>query len=228
MVIYPNVRPGVFLSRPNRFLAHVGLNGREEICHVKNTGRCRELLIPGAGVYCQHHSDPRRKTEWSLITVEKGTQLVNIDSQVPNRLAAEWVAGGGLGGMTEHLRRERIYGDSRFDLSFELAGRTCFLEVKGVTLEEGGVARFPDAPTARGEKHLRGLLRAVQEGYGAYVLFVVQLAGVERVEPNWAADPAFSQALLEAAAGGVEVLAVGCDVTRDAIAIARTLPVNLT
>ncbi len=227
MIVYPETHQGVFLARPNRFLARVLLEGEEQLCHVRNTGRCRELLIPGTPVWCCRHQDPGRKTQWSLITVQKGERLVNLDSQVPNRLAAQWVREGGLGTTPAGLQAERTFGDSRFDLAFQLEGRRCFLEVKGVTLERDGTACFPDAPTARGAKHLRGLKQAAQMGYGAYVLFVCQMGGITRLEPNWDADPLFSGELSCAAAAGVNVLAVECSVERDAIAVTGRVPVRL-
>ena len=172
---YSNVVPGVFLRRPNRFIAHVEINGEEQVVHVKNTGRCRELLPQGAKVYCQHFDSAKRKTQYDLIAVEKGERIINMDSQAPNAAAKEWLAGGGLGEIQD-LRPETVHGDSRFDFAFQKDGKPCFLEVKGVTLEENGVCAFPDAPTQRGVKHLRGLAAAVAEGYGAYVLFVIQMA----------------------------------------------------
>ena len=162
-MFYANMVPGIFLARPNRFIAHVEIDGHTEIVHVKNTGRCRELLPAGAQVWCQRSDNPARKTKYDLITVRKGELLINMDSQAPNIAAEEWLRSGGLGEI-ENLRRETVHGDSRFDLSFVKDGRQCFLEVKGVTLENGGVCAFPDAPTERGAKHLRGLLRAAQEG----------------------------------------------------------------
>ena len=160
MIKYENMYKGKFLSRPNRFLAHVEIDGEEEICHVKNTGRCRELLQPGATVWCQHHDDPNRKTQWSLITVRKGPRLVNLDSQVPNKLAVQYVRSGGLGFVPDLVKAEKTYGQSRFDLYYEAGEKRGFVEVKGVTLEENGVARFPDAPTQRGRKHLLELQQA--------------------------------------------------------------------
>ena len=153
---YPNMVPGIFLSRPNRFIAHVEINGQTEVVHVKNTGRCRELLPPGAEVWCQRSDNPSRKTKYDLITVRKGNRLINMDSQAPNIAAKEWLRAGGLGAV-EDLKAESTHGDSRFDFSFTLDGKPCFLEVKGVTLENDGVCAFPDAPTERGAKHLRGL-----------------------------------------------------------------------
>lgn len=227
MITYIQMHRGEFLRRPNRFLADVLVDGQEVVCHVKNTGRCRELLVPGAEVWCQHHDKLGRKTAWSLITVRKGLKLVNIDSQVPNRLAQQWVACGGLGFVPEMIRAEQTHGDSRFDLYFECDGKPCYLEVKGVTLEQNGIARFPDAPTERGTKHLRGLIRAASEGFGAYVLFVVQMEGVDHLEPNWATDPVFSQALCDCADAGVQILAVSCHVTVDAIEIRQPISVKL-
>ena len=170
--------PGIFRSRPNRFIARVEIAGREETVHVKNTGRCRELLRPGATVWCQMADNPNRKTKYDLITVQKGERLINMDSQAPNAAAREWLLTGGLG-KVENLRPETFFKDSRFDFSFTLEGKPCFLEVKGVTLEKDGVCAFPDAPTTRGTRHLKELIQARQEGYEAFVLFVIQMADVE-------------------------------------------------
>lgn len=219
--------PGIFLSRPNRFIAHVKIGGQEETCHVKNTGRCRELLIPGARVWCQYDGNPARKTHYDLIAVEKGSRLINMDSQAPNRVAGEWLAAGGLGPI-EALRAEYTFGDSRFDFSFLLDGRRCFLEVKGVTLEEHGAVRFPDAPTERGAKHLRGLAHAAAAGYGAYVLFVIQMTGVKYLTPNDQTDPAFGAALRAAAGAGVSVLAMDCAVAPDSLSLLRPVEVRLS
>ena len=223
---YDNMRPGIFLARPNRFVAHVEIDGKAEVVHVKNTGRCRELLPAGAQVWCQESDNPSRKTRYDLITVKKGDRLINMDSQAPNRAAGEWLSAGGLGTVT-NLRPERKYGDSRFDFAFELDGKPCFLEVKGVTLETDGVCAFPDAPTERGAKHLRGLTEAVKEGFGGYVLFVIQMSRVKYLHPNDATDPAFGKALREAAAAGVQVLAVDCQVTEDSMTIGKFVPVQL-
>ncbi|MCI6435323.1 MAG: DNA/RNA nuclease SfsA, partial [Clostridiales bacterium] len=193
-MVYQNMVPGVFLDRPNRFIAHVELEGNVETVHVKNTGRCRELLVPGAKVYCQRSDNPTRKTKYDLIAVEKNGRLINMDSQAPNGAAGEWLRSGGLGPV-ENLRAETVHGDSRFDFSFTLEGRQCFLEVKGVTLEHDGICAFPDAPTLRGAKHLRGLAQAAREGYGAYVLFVIQMEKVQYLHPNDDTDPDFGAAL---------------------------------
>ena len=223
---YANMISGVFLARPNRFIAHVEIDGQTETVHVKNTGRCRELLPAGARVWCQKSDNPARKTKYDLITVRKGSRLINMDSQAPNIAAKEWLLSGGLGPM-EALRPETTHGDSRFDFSFQLNGKTCFLEVKGVTLENEGICAFPDAPTERGAKHLRGLQKCVEEGCGGYVLFVIQMSGVEYLHPNDATDPGFGKALREAAAAGVQVLAVDCTVTEDSMTIGRFIPVVL-
>ena len=223
---YANMVPGIFLARPNRFIAHVQIQGETEIVHVKNTGRCRELLPVGAEVWCQKSDNPSRKTKYDLITVRKGNRLINMDSQAPNLAAKEWLAAGGLGEI-QNLRAETKHGDSRFDFSFVKDGKQCFLEVKGVTLETDGVCAFPDAPTERGAKHLRGLTEAVKDGYGGYVLFVIQMADVKYLHPNDATDPEFGKALREAAANGVNVLAVDCDVAIDEMNIGKFVPVVL-
>ena len=223
---YSNMTPGSFLARPNRFIAHVEINGQNETVHVKNTGRCRELLRVGAQVWCQKSDNPNRKTKYDLITVRKGDRLINMDSQAPNAAAKEWLLSGGLGEIRE-LKAESFHGDSRYDFSFQKDGRQCFLEVKGVTLETDGVCAFPDAPTERGAKHLRGLTEAAKDGYGAYVLFVIQMADVAYLHPNDATDPNFGTALREAAAAGVQVLAMDCAVTVDSMTIRKPVTVKL-
>ena len=211
---YGKMVSGTFLSRPNRFIAHVSIDGQEEIVHVKNTGRCRELLPHGAQVWCEESANPNRKTKYDLITVRKGERLINMDSQAPNTAVREWLLSGGLGPV-ENLKPESFHGDSRYDFSFTLEGQPCLMEVKGVTLENDGVCAFPDAPTQRGVRHLRGLTEAVKEGYQAFVLFVIQMADVKYLHPNDATDPAFGAALREAAENGVTVLAMDCAVTED-------------
>lgn len=223
---YINMVPGRFLSRPNRFIAQVEIDGQVQICHVKNTGRCRELLVAGASVFCHRSDNPARKTKYDLIAVRKGNRLINMDSQAPNAAAKEWLLAGGLGQISE-LKAECTHGDSRFDFSFVREGRLCFLEVKGVTLENDGVCAFPDAPTQRGVKHLKGLAEAAQEGYGAFVLFVIQMSDVKYLHPNDVTDPAFGAALREAAAAGVTILAMDCAVTEDSMAIRLPVLVKL-
>jgi sugar fermentation stimulation protein A len=217
---------GRFLARPNRFIAHVQIGGQTEICHVKNTGRCRELLPEGATVWCEVAKNPARKTKFDLITVEKGDRLINMDSQAPNIAAGEWLRAGGLGQL-EDLRAETVHGDSRFDFSFVRNGKRCFLEVKGVTLERDGICAFPDAPTDRGAKHLRGLARAAEDGFGAYDLFVIQMSDVRYLQPNDATDPQFGDALRAAAGAGVEILAVDCRVTENSMVIGGPVEVRL-
>ncbi len=215
---YPNITPGIFLARPNRVIAHSSINGREKVCHVKNTGRCRELLPAGAEVFCVESPNPTRKTRYDLVTVRKGNRLINMDSQAPNAAAYEWLQKGGLG-VIEDLRPESKHGTSRFDFSFTKDGKPCFLEVKGVTLETDGICAFPDAPTERGVKHLRELTELAQQGYGAYVLFVIQMADVLYLHPNDTTDPAFGKALREAAKAGVNILAMDCTVTPDTMVL---------
>ena len=223
---YENMTPGIFLARPNRFIAHIEIDGAVEICHVKNTGRCRELLIPGCTVWCQRSDNPNRKTKFDLIAVQKGDRLINMDSQAPNKAAGEWLLGGGLGEITD-LRAEVKHGDSRYDFSFVKDGKRCFLEVKGCTLEEDGVCAFPDAPTERGAKHIRGLTAAAREGYGAYILFVIQMSDVKYIRPHDETDPDFGKALREAAQNGVRILAMDCAVTPDSMKVRLPVVVQL-
>ena len=223
---YCHMVPGIFHARPNRFIAHIEIDGQMQICHVKNTGRCRELLPPGAKVWCQESTNPNRKTKYDLIAVQKGDRLINMDSQAPNIAAGEWLRNGGLGPV-EQVKAETVHGDSRFDFSFVKDGTLCFLEVKGVTLETDGVCAFPDAPTERGAKHLRGLIQAAREGYGAYVLFVIQMSDVKYLHPNDATDPVFAAALREAAENGVTILAMDCAVTPDTMNLRLPVLVNL-
>ena len=223
---YNNIVPGVFLSRPNRFIAHIEIDGKTEICHVKNTGRCRELLPAGAVVWCEKSDNPARKTGFDLIAVQKGARCINMDSQAPNAAVKEWLESGGLGEITD-LRPESRHGDSRFDFSFTKDRTPCFLEVKGVTLENDGVCAFPDAPTLRGAKHLRELTKLAQDGFGAYVLFVIQMADVKHLHPNDATDPDFGAALREAAAAGVEIMAMDCAVTPDSMVLRSPVEVKL-
>jgi len=225
-VKYSNIRPGYFIRRPNRFIAHVEIGGEEQICHVKNTGRCKELLVPGAKVWCQEFDSASRKTKFDLITVQKGDRLINMDSQAPNAAAKQWLLSGSLGEISD-LCPESTWGDSRFDFAFSKDGKPCFLEVKGVTLEHDGVCAFPDAPTTRGVKHLQELTRAVQEGFGAYVLFVIQMTDVKYLHPNDATDPEFGKALRQAADAGVQVLAMDCAVTEDTMTIQNPVEVRL-
>lgn len=228
---YERINRALFLERPNRFIAYAELNGKKETIHVKNTGRCAELLRPGAAIYVQESDNPARKTRWDLIAVEKetgnGKRLINMDSQIPNRAAQEWIEQGNLFPDVTLIRPETTFGSSRFDLYVEAGDRKIFIEVKGVTLEEDGVCRFPDAPSDRAVKHLEELVRAKKEGYEAYVFFVIQMKGVSYFTPNTDTHPAFAEALKRAKAAGVEILAYDCDVTPESIQIADPVDVVL-
>lgn len=229
---YTHIVEGRFLRRPNRFIAQVEIEGEEHTVHVKNTGRCKELLAEGCRVYLAAGDNPARKTRYDLVTVEKQREgkpplLINMDSQAPNAAVAEWLPRSGLFSAAAQIRREVSWGESRFDFYAEDGERRLFIEVKGVTLEENGVARFPDAPTERGVKHLQELMRAAEQGFEACVLFVVQMKGMREMRPNDITHPAFGDALRRAAACGVEVLAVDCAVTKDGMEIDGFLPVIL-
>jgi len=228
---YKHILAGTFCARPNRFIAQVEAGGELLVCHVKNTGRCRELLIPGARVYLEESGNSARKTKYDLVAVEKerpgGTLLINMDAQAPNRVFGEWAAAGNFRPGLTLLRPETVFGSSRFDFYWETPEERGFVEVKGVTLEEDGVARFPDAPTLRGVKHLEELAAARAAGYGAALCFVVQMEGMRWVEPNDATHPAFGAALRAAAAAGVEVTALECGVTPDRLWGKALLPVSL-
>lgn len=223
---YKNMVQGRFLSRPNRFVAHVEIDGDVQIVHVKNTGRCRELLPGGAQVWCEISDNPHRKTKYDLICVQKGERLINMDSQAPNAAVGEWLRGGGFGDVDD-VRAEVKYGSSRFDFAFQKDGKPCFMEVKGVTLENDGICAFPDAPTLRGAKHLRELAQAAQAGYGAYVLFVIQMENVRYLHPNDTTDPEFGAALRQAAQAGVTVLAMDCSVTPECMKLQKSVQVCL-
>ncbi len=224
---YERISKGTFLERPNRFIAYAELDGKTEVIHVKNTGRCAELLIPGASIYVQESDNPARKTKWDLIGVEKGSRMINMDSQVPNLVVKEWIESGHLTSDIRMVRPETAYGNSRFDLYVETGSSRIFIEVKGVTLEEEGVVRFPDAPSDRAVKHLQELEKAVREGYEAYVFFVIQMKGVRYFTPNMDTHPAFCEALKSAKAAGVNILAYDCRVSGDQIEIADPVPVVL-
>lgn len=231
---YEHIAPGTFLSRPNRFIAQVEIDGDAAVCHVKNTGRCRELLIPGAAVYLQDFGPHAtgRKTRYDLIAVKKerpgGPLLINMDAQVPNKVFAEWARAGKFRPDLALLRPETVFGASRFDFYYETAaGLRGFVEVKGVTLEENGLALFPDAPTERGVKHLEELARAVQEGYAAHVCFVIQMAGMASFSPNDATHPAFGAALRKAVDAGVDAFAVECAVTPETLEITGRVSVRI-
>ena len=224
---YENTVEARFIDRPNRFIAHVELEGETVVCHVKNTGRCRELLVPGAKVLLQGSDNPKRKTAYDLVAVWKGERLINMDANAPNAVFGQWLKEGGLGFVPELIKPEYTHGDSRFDFYFEHDGRPCLAEVKGVTLEEDGIVRFPDAPTLRGVKHLHGLQAALAEGYKCYAVFVVQMRHVKYFQPAWDKHRDFGLVLAEAAKAGVEVLALDCEVSPRGLAIAQQVPVRL-
>ena len=224
---YEEVRIGRFIARPNRFIAHVELDGETVVCHVKNTGRCRELLTYGAKVVLSVAQNPARKTKYDLVAVWKGDLLINMDSQVPNDVAEEWLCQGELFSKNAKIRREVTYGDSRFDFYIEDGDRKAFLEVKGCTLEKNGVAMFPDAPTERGVKHIKELEKCLKNGYEAYILFVIQMKGVYAFVPNDKTHKAFGDALREASEMGVKIIAMDCEITPDSIEIKDTVKVDL-
>ena len=225
MRLYHHLREGMFLRRPNRFIAHCLVDGAETVCHVKNTGRCRELLVPGARVWLEESDNPARKTRFDLVAVESRGYVVNMDSQAPNRVAAEGLARL-IPGVTL-LRPETRFGDSRLDFYWEAGERRGFVEVKGVTLEEDGIVLFPDAPTQRGTKHLRELEKSMAAGYGAAVLLVVQMGGVSYFTPNRKTDPAFADALAHARAAGVEIWCYDCLVTPREMALHQPVEIRL-
>lgn len=224
---YGKILPARFLSRPNRFVARVEAEGEELVCHVKNTGRCRELLVPGATVWLEESPNPSRKTKFDLIAVEKGDRLINMDAQAPNKVFGEWAAAGGFREGLTLLRPETTYGSSRFDFYWESSKSRGFVEVKGVTLEEDGVVRFPDAPTLRGVKHLDELVKAREAGYEAAVCFVIQMENVRWFAPNDVTHPEFGQALRRAAQAGVEILAMDCAVTPQSLTMEKSVPIRL-
>lgn len=228
---YPNIHPGIFLKRPNRFIAHVEVEGTVEVCHVKNTGRCRELLVPGATVWLVESGNPTRKTRFDLVAVEKqrpgGTLLVNMDSQAPNHIFGEWARAGNFRPGLKLLRPETTYGNSRFDYYWEDSKKRGFVEIKGVTLEHDGVVRFPDAPTLRGVKHLEELMEAKAAGYEAAVCFIVQMEGMKYLEPNDATHPEFGETLRRCAKAGVQVFALECETAPGYVKAVREIPVCL-
>ena len=224
---YKNIIPGIFISRPNRFTAEVEIDGNIEICHVKNTGRCKELLIPGAEVYLQKSDNPNRATKYDLIAVRKGERLINMDSNAPNKVFFEYLQSGAYIKNITLIKPEARYGSSRFDFYVEAEGRRIFIEVKGVTLEENGVVMFPDAPTERGVKHLNELMRRASEGYEAHVVFVIQMNDVKYFTPNNRTHPAFGEALAAAKQAGVTVAAFDCEVGEDSLEIGNVVEVRL-
>lgn len=228
---YKNIVRGEFISRPNRFIAKVKINGNEHTVHVKNTGRCKEILIPGAVVYLEKSDNPLRKTEYDLVAVEKKTNngkiLINIDSQIPNLCAAEFLPVSGLFGKDTVIKREVTYGNSRFDIMAESPSGKAFIEVKGVTLEKDGIALFPDAPTERGVKHIKELIRARSEGFDAYIMFIIQMDSIKSFSPNEKTHPEFASILREADKAGVKILAYSCKITENDITVSEPVKIKL-
>ena len=224
---YERIERATFLERPNRFIAYARIAGKQETIHVKNTGRCAELLVPEAEIFVQESDNPERKTKWDLIGVRKGKRLINMDSQIPNKVVEEWLRAGNLFLEPVTVRPETTYGNSRFDFYVESGEKKAFIEVKGVTLEEDGVVRFPDAPSERAVKHMEELIRAKKEGYDAYVFLVIQMKGVRYFTPNMDTQLEFGEVLKKAKAAGVKILAYDCQVTEDSIKIDEEVPVVL-
>ena len=229
---YKNIEKGRFIERPNRFIARVEINGQTETVHVKNTGRCKELLQKGCDVYLEKSDNPERKTKYDLVAVEKIREgkpplLINMDSQIPNAAAEEWLRKGNIFSENAVIRREVKYGASRFDFYIEDGARRAFLEVKGVTLENDGISMFPDAPTERGVKHINELIKCMADGYEAYILFVIQMKENSLFTPNYQTHPEFGKALCEAERAGVKIMAVDCVVTSESIEIDSEIRVQL-
>lgn len=216
---YDNIRRGQFISRPNRFIANILVNGKEEICHVKNTGRCTELLVPGATIFVQEVKNDRRRTKFDLVSVFKGERLINIDSQIPNNIFREWIESNNYFPGLSLVKPEYKYRNSRLDYYLEAGDRKIMVEIKGVTLEKDGATFFPDAPTERGIKHINDLCHAITEGYEAYLIFIIQMKNVLYFAPNRETHPAFADAVLRSVDMGVQLLALDCDVTADSITV---------
>lgn len=224
---YDNIHKGKFLSRPNRFIANVEIDGKAEVCHVKNTGRCKELLVEGCTVWLEHSDSASRKTAFDLVAVEKGDRLINMDSQAPNKAVGEWLReknpfGGGFS-----VYPEKKYGNSRFDFYLESQDRKIFMEVKGCTLEKDGVVLFPDAPTLRGVKHIEELSHCLDEGYESYIMILVQMSDVKYFTPNYDTHPELGEALEKAAQKGVKILCYDCNVTHDSMTVGKPVKVKL-
>ena len=226
-MVYQKIVEGRFLSRPNRFIAHVELDGEVQVCHVKNTGRCRDLLVPGCRAFLEVASNPQRKTKYDLVAVYKGERLINLDSQAPNQVVREFLEVGGLFPKIQKMKPEYTWNQSRFDFYVETPDEKHLLEVKGVTLEEEGRTFFPDAPTQRGVKHLQELIACQEEGYQAHLLFVIQMEGVHSFSPNDKTHPAFGEALRQAAASGVDLRAYDCRVLPNRLELHAPVKIQL-
>ena len=226
-MLYSHIRKGTFLRRPNRFIAEVIIDGKLTMCHVKNTGRCKELLVPETTVFVEEVFSEKRKTKFDLIAVEKQGVLINMDAQAPNCVFREYINRGSFLPNITYIRPEYRWGDSRFDFYLEQGNLRHLVEVKGVTLEENGVVRFPDAPTERGIKHIRGLISAMDQGFSSWICFVVQLGRAKYLVPNDDTHPEFGQALRAAKGAGVHILALACHVSSHSLEITHDIPVCL-
>lgn len=224
---YENIKQATFINRPNRFIANIEIDGKIELCHVKNTGRCKELLLPDSTIFVQESANNQRKTKYDLISVYKGHRLINMDSQVPNKVFWEWVIKNDLFTRNAIIKPEVRYGNSRFDFYVEDGERKAFIEVKGVTLEEDNVALFPDAPTERGLKHINELKNCLGEGYEAYIVFVIQMKGIDFFTPNKSTQEAFGVALKAAKECGVILLALDCNISQDSITADELVQIKL-
>lgn len=224
---YGNIHKGKFLSRPNRFIANVEIDGKAEVCHVKNTGRCKELLIEGCTVWLEHSDSESRKTAFDLVAVEKGDKLINMDSQAPNKAVGEWLREKMPFGEGFSVYPEKKYGNSRFDFYLESQDRKIFMEVKGCTLEKDGVVLFPDAPTLRGVKHIEELSHCLDDGYESYIMILVQMSDVKYFTPNYDTHPEFGEALEKASRKGVKILCYDCNVTHDSMTVGKPVKVKL-
>lgn len=224
-MMYKNTVTGKFLNRPNRFIANIDIDGKTEVCHVKNTGRCKELLVSDARVILEQSANPDRKTKYDLVAVYKGDMLINMDSQAPNKVFGEWALQSGFFGNVTKIKPECKYKNSRFDFYIEADDKKIFAEVKGVTLEEDGVVMFPDAPTERGVKHINELADAVKNGYEAYVFFIVQMEKCKYFTPNTKTHPEFADALMKAK--GVNIMALNCRVTEQTLAANEFVEIKL-
>ena len=224
---YDNIHKGTFLSRPNRFIANVEIDGKAEVCHVKNTGRCKELLVEGCTVWLEHSDSASRKTAFDLVAVKKGDRLINMDSQAPNKAVGEWLREKMPFGEGFSVYPEKKYGNSRFDFYLESQDRKIFMEVKGCTLEKDGVVLFPDAPTLRGVKHIEELSHCLDEGYEAYIMILVQMSYVKYFTPNYDTHPEFGEALEKASRKGVKILCYDCNVTPDSMTVGKPVKVKL-
>ncbi|MBQ8044620.1 MAG: DNA/RNA nuclease SfsA [Clostridia bacterium] len=224
---YRKIVEGKFIERPNRFTSFCEVDGEVCKCHVKNTGRCRELLLPGVRVFLEEGDNPDRKTKYSLVGVMKGDLMINMDSQAPNKVVKEWLESEELFKGITYIKPEMTYGKSRIDFYFETEEKKCYMEVKGVTLIDGNVARFPDAPTKRGIKHIEHLIELKELGYDTYIMFVIQCKGVEVFEPNDVTHKAFGDALRKAHKAGVKILAYDCKVTKESLRIDKPIKVSV-